>query len=132
MSQPQAKEIWHLLNNYLTILENLVKDVETNFEKNKKNYGTMLADLRVAERSFNFLIDVFSDIVDQQEGKPVMFFLTENFEGEGEELWNKLKNRRDKLADSISKLIESDPELIKRYEEYCDNLKKLRILGAML
>jgi hypothetical protein len=46
--------------------------------------------------------------------------------------WNKLKNRRDALADKLSTMLESDPKLAERYQQYCEALKNHRSIGAML
>lgn len=97
------------LLNYMEILETLVGKV-----KDEKS----VSELRIAERSFNFLLNYFPP-----EQVRTTF---------GMEEWNNLKKRRDILAAKISDMIDSDPRLKARYIAYCDNLRDPRSLGSML
>lgn len=100
------------LESYLSLLEELLGDGELPKD------GKFVAQLRTAERYFNFLLDKFP--VEQVENT----FGLEN--------WKKLKQRRDAVAAKVSDIIESDPKIKRRYENYCENLKKVRNLGATL
>lgn len=100
------------LESYLSLLEELLGDEELLKE------GKFVAQLRTAERSFNFLLDRFP--VEQVESA----FGLEN--------WEKLKQGRDAVAAKVSEIIESAPKIRKRYESYCENLKKVRNLGVAL
>lgn len=100
------------LKTYLSLLETLLEN------NDKLKDGKYCSQLRLAERTFNFFLDQF----------PVEK-VVEQFTLEG---WNEIKNKRDKLADKVSGVIESDPRKIKRYEVFCDQLKKLRAFGATL
>lgn len=100
------------LDNYLSLLEELSGKKELLTEEKQ------IAQLRTAERSFNFLLDRFP---------------TEKVkEAFGMEDWKALKKRRDKLADKIAKMIESNPKTKKRYEGYCEALKDPRKLSSLL
>lgn len=100
------------LENYLVLLEELSGKKELLAEEKH------VAQLRTAERSFNFLLDRFP---------------TEKVkEAFGMEDWKALKQRRDKLASRVVEMIESDPKMKKRYEGYCEALKDPRKLSSLL
>lgn len=105
-------EYWQWLQQFMTLLEDQARTGAEHFDEK------MMAQLRIAERTLNFEIDRFMNSVE---------YHIEDMEG-----WNKLKNRRDALADTLSTMIESDPKLAARYQQYCENLKDHRSIGAML
>lgn len=107
------QEYKKFLLNYLGLLEKLTSELDSY-----RNDSRFVANLRVAERSFNFLTNFYP-----------MDKVREEF---GMEEWNEMKNKRDSLAAKLSEVIESNPELKKRYEEFCENLKNLKSLGANL
>lgn len=100
------------LENYLFLLEELLGD------EGLLRDGKSVAQLRTAERSFNFLLDRFP--VEQVKST----FGLEN--------WERVKQRRDTIAAKVSEIIESDLKTKKRYESYCENLKNTRNLSAIL
>ena len=100
------------ITKYLTVLETLVSD------ESKLKDAKFCAQLRLAERTFNFFLDQFP------ANK-----VSEEFTIEG---WTEIKKRRDVVADKISKIIEDDSEKTKRYQLFCEQLKQLRTLGSML
>lgn len=99
------------LNQFVTLLENQTQAEAEHLD------GKTLAQLRIAERTLNFEIDQFMNSVDRIEDK---------------EGWSKLKGRRDALADKLSTMLESDPKLAERYQQYCEALKSHRSIGAIL
>jgi|SRR3989304_6633731 len=100
------------LESYISLLEKLVNKIE-NMSDPK-----FIAQLRTAERSFNFLLDEVS-----AETEYKAFSVQE---------MQALKQRRDNIADKVSRIIEKSDEAIKRYEGYCDNLKDTRKLSSLL
>ncbi len=107
-----AEDFKVFINSYLSLLEELVAD------ESKLGDEIYCAQIRLAERTFNFFLDRF----------PI-----EEIRGQfGLERWNEIKRKRDEIADQIANIIESVPEKQKRYEFFCDQLKQPRIIGAML
>ena len=100
------------LESYISLLEELVSRAEGSTDPK------FVAQLRPAERSFNFLLDQVSNKTEYK-----VFNVQEI---------HALKQRRDKVADMASKIIEKSDETRKRYESYCDNLKDPRKLSALL
>jgi hypothetical protein len=100
------------LTNFLDLIETLLK------KENLLSDEKVIAQLRISEETFNFFLDYFP-------AKKI----NEIF---GMENWNALKRKRDELAAKIIKMIESDPKIKKRYENYCEGLKDLRKLSSFL
>lgn len=100
------------MENYISLLERLVDKAENAPEPK------FVAQLRTAERSFNFLLD---EVSGETEYKA---FSVQEMQA--------LKQRRDNIADKVSRIIEKSDKAIKRYESYCDNLKDTRKLSSLL
>lgn len=111
-------------NQYLNFIEfylNFLQDL-LNIASTKKD-PKYLAELRIAERSFNFLLDrAMFDMV--KENVSEVFGGSENL--------NSIKAKRDKIAREVSDLIENDPQAKERYVRYCEELKNPRQISAML
>lgn len=103
----------------LEFLKDYLETLETLTERIEAKDARLVIQLRIAERSFNFLLDQYSD---------------ENtvIETPGMEAWNDMKIRRDKVANSITTVIDDNPELKQKYETYCENLKNPGQLGYLL
>jgi hypothetical protein len=93
-----------VITSYLQILEELT--INQKFRSNDPKY---LAQLRTAERSFNFLLDQFPD------AKIEAIF--------GSEEWSRIKSRRNRVAQKISAAINSSSDIRARYVLYCEHLK---------
>lgn len=106
------------LLKYTGLLEEILERANLEMTKKYPNIK-FISDLRIAERSFNFLLNNYS--IDRP--------ISETF---GLSEWNDLKKRRDYLASKVSDMIEGDERARKRFEGYCDNLKKTRALGSLL
>ena len=130
----QPERFWDWLHDFLFYLDTLTHEIEMKKQEGKESdYRDMLPQLRIAERIFNDFLKIFSNVVQLQTGKPTTVYLKEKHgEKEGLKLWNIFKAKRDNVADRISTLIESDPNTLARYNDYCDALKKIRSLGSML
>lgn len=100
------------LLKYLDLLETLSKKSKTVPDPK------FICELRIAERSLNFFLNNFP-----------LEKINATF---GIDPWTDLKKRRDELAGEISDIIEQDERTKKRYESFCDNLKKARLLGSLL
>lgn len=119
-----TSEHWKWLMNFANLLELQTEKLNPSLDPKG------VAELRIAERTLNMCIDQFMHIVRETEGKSVGAFLEE--QGNGRDLWNGLKNKRDAIANRLSGIIESDVKIEERYTQYCEDLKKHRSLGAML
>ena len=107
-----TKDYKDFLLKYLDLLETFLEKSKTVPDPK------FICELRIAERSFNFFLDNFP---------------LEKINGVfGLDLWTDLKKRRDELAGEVSDVIEQDERIKKRYEGFCDNLKKARLLGSLL
>ena len=104
------QEYLKFLEDYLLTLESLAIEIDKKDEK-------FAAELRTAERSFNFLLDNFPGNV---------------VEDVGMEKWNEIKKRRDLVANTIAGYIENNPEVKKRFEAYCEALKNPGQLSSLL
>ncbi len=109
------------LIDYLELIEELFEDINNKLHQNSTFEPKQLAELRSAERSFNFLLNMF--------GNSTKWQVRDYFEMKE---WNDIKVRRDTVASKISTVIENDPEIAKRYEAYCENLKDLRLLSSLI
>jgi hypothetical protein len=84
----------------------------------KINDPKYLAQLRLLERSFNFILDNFP-----QEKVEEVF---------GHEDWKSIKTERDRLAKKISENISNNPEFLERYQLFCEHLKDLSKQSSFL
>jgi hypothetical protein len=130
---------WQWLNEFIFILENLVSEAEemnTKTELTQMVSPKLFAELRISERTLNFFIDQFMLKLLKNESLSFSEFFSTVVGVGGEEnptnLWSDIKEKRDDLADRISKLIEDDPKNIARYQDYCERLKNQRNIGAAL
>ncbi len=105
------------LLNYIELLDDLLEEITSQKHLDAKQ----LAELRTAERSFNFLLNMFGNSTDWR--------VADHFDTKD---WNELKKWRDRLASEISSIIEDDPKLEKRYGAFCESLKDLRRLSSLL
>lgn len=103
-------------HDFLLVYLQFLEELAANSESIKD--PIFLAHLRLAERTFNFFIDLFPP-------KEV----SAQF---GFEKWREIKIHRDRLAEKIAKVIESDPKNTRRFDFFCDQLKKLHALSAEL
>jgi hypothetical protein len=94
----------NVILSFLQMLEELT--INEKFVTQNPKY---LCQLRSAERSFNFILDQFVD------SKIEAIF--------GEEEWDKIKGRRNRVAQKITSAINSSSEIRARYVLYCENLK---------
>ncbi len=120
------------LDTYLSLLKDFTMLLETSSTPSPySDMATIASFLRTAEHTFNFFINhrltykmnIYSGqmekLIPAAEDIPQMTY-------------DKLKIERDKVADRIARIIESDPKTRKRFEEFCDNLKEPRAFGFCL
>lgn len=119
-----ASAYWNWLTQFIELLE--IQTQKASITPDPKR----LAELRLAERTLNACLDQFSVFVEETEGKWANVFVREQYEGQ--DAWNDLKRRRDEIANTLANLIESNPVITARYEEYCEALKNPRAISAML
>lgn len=136
MAKLNTKEYWQWLNNFLTLLRNMVEEAEVlTMDAKAEDFSVMklLAELRLSERTLNFFIDQFMHKVEKENMALTEFFTNKMGAKENPlKQWYALKSTRDNLADRISTLMEKDPKMIERYGKFCDNLKNVRSIGATL
>lgn len=111
-----ADEYLEWLNTFLIALNDftaLAEDKNTSADYK----ATMVSFLRVAEHVFNYFITQRISY-----GHPNSSQLT----------YDEIKRGRNKVADRIINIIESDPEISKRFKKFCDNLKEPRMYGFSL
>ncbi|MEK9200929.1 MAG: hypothetical protein AAB909_03075 [Patescibacteria group bacterium] len=99
------------------VLDELLVWLEEMAQKNSPD-PKYWAQLRTAERSFNFLLDV--EVLSSAPGTVDHIWL------------NDLKKRRDEVANEITKTIKGDQRIQKRFEAFCDFMKDPGTLGSML
>jgi hypothetical protein len=115
------------LSTYLSLLNDFTSYVEKN--RDSSSSEKMVSFLRTAEHIFNFFINhkrTYEFIAHPEANgvSPAKSADSTAYYG--------LKIERDKLANKIAEIIESDPKIKKRFKEFCDNLKEPRILGCQL
>lgn len=128
----EIRVFWEWLNNFIQLLEEFTTSYEGMLKEGKAVDPKGLAEMRIAERVFNFFLDSFSDELWKQEELPVNAYLRKEFGDNSPDLWNDIKNRRDNVANRISSLLESDKAILSRYNDYCERLKEHRGLGSLL
>ena len=120
------------LDTYLFLLKDFTMLLETSSAPSPYSDGaTMVSFLRTAEHAFNFFINhrltykmsIYSE--EMEKLIPVV-------EDAPQMTYDNLKIERDKVADRIAHIIESDPKTRKRFEEFCVNLKEPRAFGFCL
>jgi hypothetical protein len=112
------------LNHFADLLEAQTKRLGNSPDPKR------VAELRIAERTLNSSIDHFVSLVEEVEHEPVSIYLSKNFNDQ--ESWKALKSQRNRIADTLSNIIESDAKIQERYMQYCGSLKQTRALSAML
>jgi hypothetical protein len=112
LDKPGLSDFQVFLKIYLSLLKTLLENDD------KLKDGKYCSQLRLAERTFNFFLDQFP--ADK---------ITEQFTLEG---WTAIKKERDRLADHISSIIETDHQKMERHKIFCDQLKQLRAIGTSL
>jgi hypothetical protein len=117
------EEQWKWLKQFTTLLEEQALAAKDNPE--------MLAKARVGERVLNMQINQLMNRLHKEGKPPVNIWLTEEVKEE-EGAWNKLKTRRDRIAGSVSDRIEETPQAKERFEQLCETMKNIRILGSLL
>jgi len=125
-----ADEYLEWLNTFLSILNDFT-DLAEDQNTSPGTKATMISFLRVAEHVFNHFINHRSTyeymIGSKTAGKSISAG-----KGLSRITSNDLKIERDKVADKIAGIIESDPKIRKRFKKFCDNLKEPRALGCCL
>jgi len=120
------------LNTYLSLLKDFTMLLETSSTPSPySDAATMASFLRAAEHTFNYFINhrltykmnIYSEEMER---------LIPAVEDSHQITYDGLKIERDKVANRIAGIIESDPKTRKRFEEFCDNLKEPRALGCCL
>lgn len=120
------------LDTYLSLLKDFTMLLETSSAPSPySDAATMISFLRAAEHVFNYFINhrltykmnVYSEEMEK---------LIPAVEDAPQMTYDNLKIERDKVADRIARIIESDPKTRKRFEEFCDNLKEPRAFGFCL
>lgn len=100
------------ISKFLEILEELTKRLDD--ESNPK----YAANLRTAERTFNFLLDCTSTDTIRQEFSSIE--------------WTDIKVRRDKIANKLTEYLRLNATRLERYKDYCENLKDPSRLSSFL
>ena len=120
------------LNTYLSLLKDFTMLLETSSTPSPySDSATMASFLRAAEHTFNYFINhrltyrmnIYSEEMEK---------LVPAVENTPHITYDTLKIERDKVADRIAGIIESDPKTRKRFEEFCENLKEPRSFGFTL
>jgi hypothetical protein len=114
------------LDTYLSILEDYAAYAEKQDSDAIK--AVMVSFLRIAEHSFNHFINhrnTYERCIRPEERVDETGISASHD-------YNELKNGRDKVADRIATIIETDPKITKRFKALCDNLKNPRALGCCL
>lgn len=126
------QQYWDFLTRMKEVLEWMVEEYERDLATGESPDYRHLARLRLLERDFNVYIDYFMHVT-ETSGVSVGIFLREKFgEEQGQAMWRNLKDIRDNLADRVSSIIEANPKATEEYNSYCENLKNIRSLGAMI
>jgi len=119
-----ADEYLEWLNVFLSILNDFTTCTE------KYSNATMISFLRAAEHVFNHFINhraTYIGISSEKIEKPSLVANNPR-----QLTYDDLKMGRDEIADKIAGIIESNPQIHKRFKEFCDNLKEPRMLGCCL
>lgn len=124
------EEYWNWIKGYKILLTEDLLQYQVDLPAGKAD-PRQLAQLRISERMFNMYLNRFSNLLYDLGTTPGQW-LEKSHGAEESRAWKKLFVSRDTIADTLSHLIESDPASQERYEQYCENLKQHRTLGAML
>jgi len=114
---------------WLTTYRSLLDDFTAYMEKEPD--PTMVSFLRVAEHIFNFFINqmtTYEYVLYPESGEKK----ADAADDPTRTIIHTLKLERDKIADRIARMLESDTRMQKRFDEFCANLKDPRILGCQL